>query len=158
MSNPDLNLILKRLRGYEIVTPQILFAVGCHLGYLDTTIRMLNELLKNVRKSDRSGTAMAILENHCGSAVWESLHSLLMVSDMLTNGRLASTVIPRKKPMKSSTASENSRAQRPASISMVKTLGRAKRARTGKKSSRPSHSASNVINLKNRKYEKLPPL
>src|SRR6516162_3711867 len=68
------------------------------------------------------------------------------------------TVIPRKKPMKSSTASENSRAQRPASISMVKTLGRAKPARTGKKSSRPSHSASNVINLKNRKYEKLPPL
>src|SRR6516164_9828521 len=158
MSNPDLNLILKRLRGYEIVTPQILFAVGCHLGYLDTSIHTLHELLKSVHKSDRSGTAMAILENHCGSAVWESLRSLLMVSDMLTNGRLASTVIPRKKPTKSSTASAFSQARQPASISMVKTLGRAKPARTGKKSPRPSHSASNVINLKSQKYEKLPPL
>src|SRR6516165_6364482 len=158
MSNPDLNLILKRLRGYEIVTPQILFAVGCHLGYLDTSIHTLHELLKSVHKSDRSGTAMAILENHCGSHVLACLHLLVTVDNLLMSGRLASMAIAKKKLTKSSTANANSRARQPASISMVKTLGRAKPARTGKKSPRPSHSASNVINLKNRKYEKLPPL
>ena len=142
MSNPDLNLILKRLRGYEIVTPQILFAVGCHLGYLDTTIRMLNELLKNVRKSDRSATAMAILENHCGSAVWESLRSLLMVSDMLTNGRLAIPAIRNKKLTKEFHAYWGYQEPRHARASTSSSRKRAKPARTGKKSKARSRLVS----------------